>query len=72
MSGNTRAYHHLLGTHRQIARPCCGAELDRDVTAVAKMDETLALVGAEHITVPCCALIGDKRVRQERVEAKSS
>jgi hypothetical protein len=51
MDWNACADRELLGSHREIVGACGGANLDKDVAGVAKMNEMFAFGGAEHISV---------------------
>jgi hypothetical protein len=51
MDWNACADWELLGSHREIVGACGGANLDKDVAGVAKMNEMFAFGGAEHISV---------------------
>src|SRR5215469_2032046 len=48
MNRDARTDCYLLGPQGEIVRACCGANLDEDVSVVAKMNEMFTLVGTEH------------------------
>src|SRR6516165_9987233 len=51
MDRNASPDCHLLGPQGELVRACCRANLDEDVSVVAKMNEMLARIAAEHISL---------------------
>ena len=48
---NARTDCHLLSPQGEMAGACGGADLDKDVAMVAKMNEMFAFSGAQHISL---------------------
>jgi hypothetical protein len=56
VDGNAGAERHLLSSEGKIVGACGGPRLDKDVAVVAKVNQVLALRGAEHISLTCHGL----------------
>jgi len=63
--------HHLLGPQGEIVGACGGADFDEDVAMVTKMNEMLALGGAERISLPRCGLSLDDALHQHLAHAEA-
>src|SRR5215472_161267 len=63
--------HHLLGPQGEIVGACGGADFDEDVAMVTKMNEMLALGGAERISWPRCGLSLDDALHQHLAHAEA-
>ena len=62
---------HLLGPQSEIVGACGGADLDKDVAMVAKMNEMFAFGGAEHISLWRLGLSPGHALRQYLADAES-
>jgi hypothetical protein len=56
MDRNAGTDGYLLRPECEIVRALGGAHIDEDVTGIAKVNEMLASVGAEHVALRWCSL----------------
>ena len=66
------AGHHLLSAHGEIVRAVGGADVEEDVAVVAKVDQVLALRGAEHEAALFGGLSLKGRLGQRVADAEAS
>src|ERR1700687_1216035 len=62
---------HLLGPQAEIVGACGGADLDKDVAMVAKMNEKFAFSGSQHISLWRRGLCLGHALRQYLADAEA-